>query len=103
MFIVGLLLFGYSARLSYNSLFYYLCGITIGVSASFVIILLLISRLIPKVSAPVRYVVFFFFNKFFFYLLEKVNGGIFRSKLNDESLCHSNVNRESQYDLDIVL
>jgi len=49
MFIVGIFLFGYSARLSHNSLFYYLCGITVGVTASFVIIILLISRLIPKV------------------------------------------------------
>ncbi|KAL5243648.1 hypothetical protein ACI65C_011058 [Semiaphis heraclei] len=43
MFIVGIFLFGYSARLSHNSLFYYLCGITVGVTASFVIIILLIS------------------------------------------------------------
>lgn len=50
MFIVGLFLFEYSARLSHNSLFYYLCGMTIGVTASFMIIILLISRLIPKVS-----------------------------------------------------
>ncbi|VVC24562.1 NEMP family [Cinara cedri] len=48
MFLVGVLLFGYSARLSHNSAFYYLCGITIGVSASFIIVLFLIGRLIPK-------------------------------------------------------
>lgn len=49
IFIIGLLLFGYSAQLSHNLLFYYLCGITVGVTASFVIIILLISRFIPKV------------------------------------------------------
>ncbi|XP_025204616.1 nuclear envelope integral membrane protein 1 [Melanaphis sacchari] len=55
MFIVGIFLFGYSARLSHNSLFYYLCGITVGVTASFVIIILLISRLIPKKRMMVGY------------------------------------------------
>jgi len=55
MFIVGIFLFGYSARLSHNSLFYYLCGITVGVTASFVIIILLISRLIPKVCIFYNY------------------------------------------------
>lgn len=49
IFIIGLLLFGYSAQLSHNLLFYYLCGITVGVTASFVIIIILISRFIPKV------------------------------------------------------
>ncbi|CAI6347603.1 unnamed protein product [Macrosiphum euphorbiae] len=55
MFIVGICLFGYSARLSHNSLFYYLCGITVGVTASFVIIILLIGRLIPKKRMMVGY------------------------------------------------
>ncbi|XP_015373750.1 PREDICTED: nuclear envelope integral membrane protein 1 [Diuraphis noxia] len=55
MFIVGIFLFGYSARLSHNSLFYYLCGITVGVTASFVVIILLISRLIPKKRLLVGY------------------------------------------------
>ncbi|XP_050434770.1 nuclear envelope integral membrane protein 1 [Adelges cooleyi] len=48
MFIIGLYLFAYSARLSYNSLFYYLCGITIGVCASFLVVIFFISRFIPK-------------------------------------------------------
>lgn len=47
---IGLIMFGYSARLSHNTLFYYLCGITIGVTTSFIIIIILIGRLIPKVS-----------------------------------------------------
>lgn len=51
MFLIGLFLFGYSSRLSHNSLFYYLCGISIGVTASLFIIILFIGRLIPKVSA----------------------------------------------------
>lgn len=55
MFIVGIFLFGYSARLSHNSLFYYLCGVIVGVTASFVIIILLISRLIPKKRMMVGY------------------------------------------------
>lgn len=50
MFLVGLFVFGYSARLSHNTLFYYLCGISIGVTTSFIIIIILIGRLIPKVS-----------------------------------------------------
>lgn len=63
MFLVGLFLFGYSARLSHNSLFYYLCGITIGVSASVLIIIILISRLIPKVCTIINYpcLIFSFF------------------------------------------
>jgi len=55
MFIVGLLLFRYSDRLSHNSLFYYLCGITIGVTTSFLIIILFISRLIPKKKLMIGY------------------------------------------------
>ncbi|XP_025416716.1 nuclear envelope integral membrane protein 1a [Sipha flava] len=55
MFIIGIFLFGYSSRLSHNSLFYYLCGITIGVTASFIIIILLISRLIPKKKMMIGY------------------------------------------------
>lgn len=49
LFVVGVLLFAYSAQLSHNLLFYYLCGITIGVTTSFFIIILFISRFIPKV------------------------------------------------------
>ncbi|XP_050543417.1 nuclear envelope integral membrane protein 1 [Daktulosphaira vitifoliae] len=48
MFIFGLVLFALSEKLSHNSLFYYLCGICIGVSASFLVIIFFISRLIPK-------------------------------------------------------
>lgn len=65
MFMVGLFLFSYSARLSHNSLFYYLCGITIGVTASFVVIIILISRLIPKVYIQYYIVYYFFLIKFF--------------------------------------
>lgn len=104
MFIVGLFLFGYSARLSHNSLFYYLCGITIGVTASFVIIILLISRLIPKVCTLCSMYIYFFLRSVkFFFFVEKNDGRISGSKLYVKSLCYSNVDRKSQYDFDIIL
>jgi len=49
IFVVGLLLFSYSDRLSGNSLFYYLCAITISIATSFFVIIMLVGRLIPKV------------------------------------------------------
>jgi len=39
----------------------------------------------------------------FFFLLEKNDGGIFRCKLYVKSLCYSNVDRKSQYDIDVIL
>lgn len=49
-FIAGLLLFSYAGTLSSNQIFYYLCGITLGICGSVVILMLLICRIFPSVS-----------------------------------------------------
>lgn len=46
----GLLLFFLSAKLSKNSLFFYLCGIFLGIFASVLVLVWFISKLIPKVN-----------------------------------------------------
>jgi hypothetical protein len=45
----GFLLFISAPKLSNNSLFYYICGITFGTCASFLILVYVISKLLPKV------------------------------------------------------
>jgi hypothetical protein len=45
----GVLLFISAPKLSNNSLFYYVCGITVGISASFLILVYMMSKLLPKV------------------------------------------------------
>lgn len=49
LFAIGLLLFLSSKRLSETPLFYYICGILLGIFASFLILVYLISKLFPKV------------------------------------------------------
>jgi len=60
MFTAGLFVFGYSARLSRNTLFLYLCCITVSVTTSLVIVMILISRLIYKVCALYNFCLFVF-------------------------------------------
>jgi hypothetical protein len=45
----GILLFISAPKLSNNSLFYYICGITFGICASFLILAYMMSKLLPKV------------------------------------------------------
>lgn len=47
---IGISLFLTAPRLSSNPLFYYICGITLGVTTSFIILVYILSKLIPKVS-----------------------------------------------------
>ncbi|XP_069702346.1 nuclear envelope integral membrane protein isoform X2 [Periplaneta americana] len=49
----GILLFFSARKLSNNSLFYYICGISVGVLASILIVVYMISKLLPK--RPVMY------------------------------------------------
>ncbi|KAF5289216.1 hypothetical protein FQR65_LT00104 [Abscondita terminalis] len=51
--ILGITLFFTASRLSKNALFYYICGITFGMCASFLILIYFISKLFPK--RPVMY------------------------------------------------
>ncbi|XP_039288966.1 nuclear envelope integral membrane protein 1a-like isoform X2 [Nilaparvata lugens] len=52
-FVLGILLFVFGPRLSKNVFFYYVCGITFGVGASFLILVYFMSRLFPK--TPLTY------------------------------------------------
>lgn len=45
----AVVLFITAPKLSSNPLFYYICGITIGITTSFLIVVYLTSKLIPKV------------------------------------------------------
>jgi len=45
----GVLLFVSAPKLSKNSLFYYICGISVGICASFLILVYMMSKLFPKV------------------------------------------------------
>lgn len=47
-FVLGILLFLFGPRLSKNAFFYYVVGITLGVGASFLVMVYFISRLFPK-------------------------------------------------------
>lgn len=49
-FVGGVILFLAAPYLSSNPLFYYICGITLGVTTSFLILVYLVSKLIPKVK-----------------------------------------------------
>lgn len=48
LLIVGTLLLFVSGRLSENSLFYYICGISFGVAASFLILVYFVSKVFPR-------------------------------------------------------
>lgn len=47
---LGMFLFWYAGKLSRNTLFYYVSGVTIGVSLSIVILIYLLGKLLPKVG-----------------------------------------------------
>lgn len=47
--ILGILIFWSGKRLSQNTLFYYLCGITLGVTTSVIILIYFVGKLFPKV------------------------------------------------------
>lgn len=47
---IGVLTFFSAKKLSNNTLFYYLCGISFGICTSFLILIYFISKLFPKVS-----------------------------------------------------
>ncbi|XP_039287899.1 nuclear envelope integral membrane protein 1a-like [Nilaparvata lugens] len=53
-FVLGILLFVFGPRLSKNVFFYYVCGITFGVGASFLILVYFMSRLFPRLR-PLMY------------------------------------------------
>jgi hypothetical protein len=46
----GVLLFISAPKLSNNPLFYYICGISVGLCASFLILIYMMSKLLPKVK-----------------------------------------------------
>jgi len=46
----GVLLFISAPKLSTNPLFYYICGISVGICASFLILVYMMSKLLPKVQ-----------------------------------------------------
>jgi hypothetical protein len=46
----GVLLFISAPKLSKNPLFYYVCGISVGICASFLILIYMTSKLLPKVK-----------------------------------------------------
>lgn len=91
MFLIGLFFFGYSSRLSHNSLFYYLCGISIGVTASLFVIILFIGRLIPKVSELFNVILVIYTDNGFILILEKIYGWFLWSKFYAEFVCYSNI------------
>jgi hypothetical protein len=46
----GVLLFISAPKLSASPLFYYICGISVGICASFLILVYMMSKLLPKVK-----------------------------------------------------
>ncbi|KAK2586000.1 hypothetical protein KPH14_010570 [Odynerus spinipes] len=48
MSMIGIILFWSAKRLSHNPLFYYLCGICLGVTASLIILVYFASKLVPR-------------------------------------------------------
>lgn len=50
MLVAGVLIYLSAAKLSQNVLFYYICGISFGISASFLILIYFISKLFPRKS-----------------------------------------------------
>lgn len=50
LLVIGLLLFSNAKRLSQTPLFYYLSGITLGIFASFLVVVYFSSKLFPRVS-----------------------------------------------------
>jgi len=50
MMIIGIITFLTAQILSRNSLFYYACGITLGVSLSVIILIYMAGKLVPRVT-----------------------------------------------------
>ncbi|XP_020707365.2 nuclear envelope integral membrane protein 1 isoform X2 [Athalia rosae] len=48
LLILGIIVFLFAKKLSYDPIFYYICGITLGVTTSLLILIYLISKLLPK-------------------------------------------------------
>lgn len=48
MLVLGLLMLFSAPKLCQNPLFYYICGITLGISASFLLLIYMISKLLPQ-------------------------------------------------------
>ncbi|XP_046739234.1 nuclear envelope integral membrane protein 1 isoform X1 [Diprion similis] len=48
LLILGILVFLLAKKLSYDPIFYYICGITLGITTSLLVFIYLISRLLPK-------------------------------------------------------
>lgn len=46
--IIGCLVFQYAGKLSHNSLFYYITGVTLGICSSFMLLIWLSSKLVPR-------------------------------------------------------
>lgn len=45
---LGLLLFAYAAKLSHNAMFYYITGVALGICSSFMLLIWLSSKLVPR-------------------------------------------------------
>lgn len=54
--VLGLVIIHSSKSLSGNKVFFYLCGIFIGVFASFMVIVYYVSKLLPRVSMKLLFI-----------------------------------------------
>lgn len=54
--VLGLIIYWTAHKLSGNPVFYYLCGISLGVTASLIILVYFVSKLLPKVNYFFTYV-----------------------------------------------
>ncbi|XP_071444868.1 nuclear envelope integral membrane protein-like isoform X2 [Hetaerina americana] len=57
MMVGGIMLFALAPKLSHNIFFYYLCGMALGVCASFLFILFMFSKLLPRRPAMLMFLV----------------------------------------------
>lgn len=48
LLVLGIVIFLFAKRLSYDPIFYYICGITLGITTSLLVLIYLVSRLLPK-------------------------------------------------------
>lgn len=67
MAVVGVILFTSARKLSHNPLFYYLCGISLGVTASLLVLIYFASKLFPRVSIKKYFLNVFYININFIY------------------------------------
>lgn len=61
--VLGIVLYFSAEKLSRNTMFYYICGVSFGIGASFLILIYFLSKLFPKVSV-------FVFRCFHFYVCD---------------------------------